>query len=161
MLTFLFLILCPLQATTARNETLTQHPDPTCFRGHALAMPAVIPKAGPPDKSELEAARLRGKQLSTYLFFSSQIMHRKWQDRAFWKMQSDPQQAGQNQSLDFTPHRARIINPTTVTKCCKFTVSFLHCEGAGCCLCPCTRQKEIIASSDCKDHSDHPGLPLI
>lgn len=66
-------------------------------------MPAVqliLPAAAPPDKGEFEAARLTGKQLSIYLFFYPLIMHREWQDRAFWKMQVDSQQAGQNQSLD-------------------------------------------------------------
>lgn len=78
-------------------------------------------------------------------------------------MQADPQQAEQNQSLDFTLHGARIadINPTTVTNPCKFTLSFLHCGDAGSCLCSHTRQKEIIASSVCRDHSDHPGSLLI
>lgn len=70
-LVFLFLILCPLQAPTARNETLAQHPDPTCFRGHALTMPAeqlVLLTAAPPDKGEFEATKLTGKELSIYLF---------------------------------------------------------------------------------------------
>lgn len=53
-------------------------------------MPAeqlVLPTAAPPDKGEFEAARLTGKHL---YFFYPQIMHREWQDRAFWKMQAGP-----------------------------------------------------------------------
>lgn len=140
---FLFLILCPLQAPTARNETLSQHPDPTCFRGHALTMLAeqlVLPTAAPPDKGEFEAARLTGKQLSIYLFLSPDYAQRMSR-QSFLKMQADSQKAGQNQSLDFTLHGTGIadINPSSVTNRCKFTLSFLHCGDAGSCLCPHTR----------------------
>lgn len=51
----------PLQALAARNETLTQHPELTCFSGHALTMPCIqlILTAAPPVKGELDVAKLQ------------------------------------------------------------------------------------------------------
>lgn len=127
-------------------------------------MPAeqlVLPTAAPPDKGEFEGARVAGQQLFTHLSLSPDYAQRM--ARQSFLENADPQQAGQNQSLDFSLHAAGIadIYPTTVTSCCKFTLCFLHYEDAGSCLCAHIRQKEIIASSVCRGHSGHSGSLLV
>lgn len=163
---FLFLILCPLQAPTARNKPLAQHPDPMCFRGHALTIPTeqfVLPTAAPADKGEFEAARLKEKQLSNYLFFLSPGYAQRMARQSFLE-NAGRFTAGRTEPVTrlHSPWgRIADINPTTVTNRCKCTLSFLHCGDAGSCLCLHTRQKEIIASPVSRDHTDHSGSLLI
>jgi len=66
----------PLQALAARNETLTQHLELTCFSGQALTMPCIqliLLTAAPPVKGELDAARLQKYRCPSIVFYPNII----------------------------------------------------------------------------------------
>lgn len=65
----------PLQAPAARNETLTQHVELTCFSGHALTMPCMqlILTAAPPVNGEHDVARLQKYRRPLILFYPNII----------------------------------------------------------------------------------------